>query len=80
MIFEEHSRKNDLNCNPCLEKKLNNIRAAGKDESTKLDVPQELELDRAIEWIDEDEWVEITPTHVRIRKAELRSNFRELIR
>ncbi len=80
MIFGEYNRKNDLNCNPCLEKKQTNMRASGKDESTRIDVPKVLELDRAIEWIDEDEWVEITPNHVRVRKAELRTNFRKLIR
>ncbi len=80
MIFGEHSKDTDLNCNPVLSKKLTNMRAAGKDESTKLGAIQTLELDHALAWIDEDEWAEITPKNVRIRKSELRSNFRKVTR
>lgn len=80
MVFGENSKSQDMNCNPTLEKKLTNMRAAGKDDSTKLKVTHPLELEEALEWIDEDEWVEVTPKNVRVRKHELRSNFRKVIR
>ena len=77
MVFGENSKNSDMNCNPVVAKKLTNMRAAGKDESTKLKVVKNLELDEALEWVDEDEWVEITPESIRIRKQELRSNYRK---
>jgi GTP-binding protein len=80
MVFGENSRTNDLNANPAREKKLTNMRASGKDESTKLSGIYPLDLDIAIEWIDDDEWVEITPKTIRVRKDELRTNFRKVIR
>lgn len=80
MIFGEHNRVNDLNADATKTKKLTNMRASGSDESTKLIEIKEMELDEAIVWIDEDEWVELTPKSIRLRKAELRSNFRKVIR
>lgn len=80
MVVGEHAKEMDLNCNPVLAKKLTNMRASGKDESTKLKVTKPLELEEAIEWIDEDEWVEVTPKSIRIRKDELRTNFRKITR
>ncbi len=81
MVFGEHNKNTDINCNAAVEKKLTNMRAAGKDESTKLKSNRgALELEEALEWIDEDEWVEITPINVRIRKQELRSNYRKITR
>lgn len=80
MIFGEHNRNNDLNADATKSKKLTNMRAAGSDDSTKLIEIKQLELDEAIVWIDEDEWVEITPENIRLRKVELRSNFRHVIR
>ena len=80
MVFGENNRVNDLNANPCREKKLTNMRASGKDESTKLSGIYPFDLDSAIEWIDDDEWVEITPKTIRVRKDELRTNFRKVIR
>jgi GTP-binding protein len=80
MVFGENNRTNDLNANPCREKKLTNMRAAGKDDSTKLSGIYPFDLDSAIEWIDDDEWVEITPKNIRVRKDELRTNFRKVIR
>lgn len=80
MVFGENNRVNDLNADPTREKKLTNIRAAGRDESTKLSGIYPFDLDSAIEWIDDDEWVEITPKNVRVRKDELRSNMRKVIR
>lgn len=80
MVFGEHSKDTDLNCNATVEKKLSNMRAAGKDDSTKLKVTRGLELDAALEWIDEDEWVEVTPLSIRVRKHELRTNMRKVTR
>jgi len=76
MIVGEHARENDLDVNVCREKKLTNIRAAGKDEAVVLTAVQDLSLEAAIEWIDEDELVEVTPAAIRLRKKELRASFR----
>lgn len=80
MVFGENSRGNDLNANPVREKKLTNMRASGKDESTKLSGIFAFDLDSALEWIDDDEWVEVTPQSIRVRKDELRTNMRKVIR
>lgn len=80
MIFGENSRQNDMNANPTKEKKLTNMRASGSDDSTKLSPIKEMSLDEALEWIDEDEWVEITPKSIRIRKMVLKTNQRPIIR
>ncbi|MEZ4750315.1 MAG: translational GTPase TypA [Bdellovibrionota bacterium] len=80
MVFGEHNRQNDMNADCTREKKLTNMRASGSDESTKLSPVHEPSLDEALEWIDEDEWVEITPKTVRARKAVLKSNQRQIIR
>ena len=80
MVFGENKRTNDINANPAREKKLTNMRASGKDESTKLSGIFPFDLDSAIEWIDDDEWVEITPKNIRVRKDELRTSFRKVIR
>jgi GTP-binding protein len=80
MVFGEHSKANDLNCNACVEKKLTNVRASGSDDSTRLKGFKGMEIDEAIEWIDEDEWVEVTPENIRIRKHELDSRIRPIIR
>ncbi len=71
MIVGEHSRSNDLDVNVCKTKKLTNIRAAGKDENVQLSPPRQMGLEAAIEWIDEDELVEATPTSIRLRKRHL---------
>jgi GTP-binding protein len=80
MVFGENNRMNDINANPTREKKLTNMRASGRDESTKLSGIYPFDLDSAIEWIDDDEWVEITPKNIRVRKDELRTNMRKVIR
>lgn len=80
MIFGENNRVNDLNADPTKSKKLTNMRASGSDDSTKLIEIQEMDLDEAIVWIDENEWVEITPKNIRFRKVELRTNMRNVIR
>ncbi|MFT3923009.1 MAG: translational GTPase TypA [Myxococcales bacterium] len=68
MIIGEHNRENDLDVNACREKKLTNIRAAGRDENIILTPPRNMTIELAMEWIDGDELVEITPDAVRVRK------------
>jgi GTP-binding protein len=68
MILGEHSRDNDLEVNPLKGKKLTNIRAAGKDEAVVLTPPLRLSLEQAIAYIADDELVEVTPRHIRLRK------------
>ncbi len=76
MIIGEHNRENDLDVNACREKKLTNIRAAGRDENIILTPPRALTIELAMEWIDGDELVEITPDAVRVRKKILECNRR----
>jgi GTP-binding protein len=71
MILGEHSRDNDLEVNPIKEKKLTNIRAAGKDEALLLIPPRKMSLEQAIAYIEDDELVEVTPGAVRLRKRYL---------
>ncbi|HUM08108.1 MAG TPA: translational GTPase TypA [Acidocella sp.] len=77
MILGEHSRENDLDVNPVREKKLTNIRAAGKDEALLLVPPRKMSLEQAIAYIEDDELVEVTPGAVRIRKRYLNPNERK---
>jgi GTP-binding protein len=72
MIVGENSRDNDLTVNPAKEKKLTNIRAAGNDENILLKPPRVLSLETALEYIENDELVEITPRQIRLRKTLLR--------
>jgi GTP-binding protein len=76
MVIGEHSHPNDLNVNACREKKLTNIRASGRDENVMLTPPREMGLEKALEWIAEDELVEVTPKSVRMRKKFLSANER----
>ena len=76
MIVGEHSRENDLDVNVVREKKLTNIRAAAADEALRLSTPRGMSLDRALEWVDTDELVEVTPATVRLRKRVLAANRR----
>ncbi len=76
MVVGVHQRSNDLTVNPLREKKLTNIRAAGSDENILLAAPMELSLEQALEFIDDDELVEITPASIRIRKRHLRESAR----
>ena len=71
MIVGEHNRENDLNVNPCKMKKLSNMRAAGKDENVVLTPVIPLTIEKAIQFIRDDELVEITPTSIRLRKRVL---------
>ncbi|HEY7760314.1 MAG TPA: translational GTPase TypA [Burkholderiales bacterium] len=77
MIIGVHSRDNDLVVNPVREKKLTNIRAAGKDENVILTPPIRLTLETAIEFIADDELVEITPKSIRLRKRHLKPHERK---
>ncbi|MBI3767431.1 MAG: translational GTPase TypA [Deltaproteobacteria bacterium] len=76
MIVGEYSRDNDLDVNLTKEKKLTNMRASGHDEATILTPPREMNLDAALEWIAEDELVEVTPANVRMRKKVLQKGLR----
>ncbi len=76
MVVGEHNRDNDLNVNICREKKLTNIRAAAKDENVILSPVVPLTLEKAIEFIRDDELVEVTPQSIRIRKTILPANKR----
>jgi GTP-binding protein len=76
MIVGESVRSQDMDVNITREKKLTNIRAAGSDEALRLTPPHEMTLDRALEWIDTDELVEVTPKSIRVRKRVLKANQR----
>ncbi len=80
MVVGEHTRKNDTVVNAVREKHVSAVRTAGKDENIILPPVPERTLDWALSWIDDDEWVEITPINVRIRKKILESNKRTVIR
>ena len=77
LILGEHSRGSDLEVNPIKEKKLTNIRAAGKDEAMLLIPPRRMSLEQAIAYIEDDELVEVTPGAVRLRKRHLDPNVRK---
>ncbi len=79
-VVGEHTRPNDLNVNVCREKHLTSVRTAGKDENVILPPITPRTLDWALDWIDEDEWVEVTPKNIRIRKKELNQNMRKVTR
>jgi GTP-binding protein len=72
-----HSRDNDLTVNPLKAKQLTNIRAAGKDENLNLSPAIRLTLEQAMEFIDDDELVEITPAAIRVRKRYLKEHERK---
>jgi GTP-binding protein len=71
MIVGENSRPGDMDVNPCKEKKLTNIRTKSSDENIQLEPPRELTLEAALEYIDDDELIEVTPGSIRLRKREL---------
>ncbi|WP_104758687.1 translational GTPase TypA [Helicobacter bizzozeronii] len=71
MVIGEHSRDNDLEVNPIKSKHLTNMRASGSDDAIKLTPPRLMALERALEWIEEDELLEVTPLNLRIRKKVL---------
>ena len=71
MVVGENSKDNDLDVNPIKGKQLSNVRASGSDDAIKLIPPRKYTLESALEWIEDDELVEITPKSIRIRKKEL---------
>jgi len=77
MIIGMHAKDNDLDVNPCKGKKLTNVRASGTDDAIRLTPPRILTLEQALEFIDEDELVEVTPASIRLRKKELDPNRRK---
>ncbi len=76
-IVAEHCRDNDLGVNACREKKLTNMRASGTDKAIILKPPRQLTLELALEYIEEDEYVEVTPGAIRLRKSYLKENDRK---
>ncbi|HKF30330.1 MAG TPA: hypothetical protein VKB29_13890, partial [Candidatus Binataceae bacterium] len=76
MIVGEYSREINLPVNVCREKKLTNMRAAGHDEAVRVSPPRVMSLDLALEWIDEEELVEVTPKSVRMRNRVLKTTLR----
>ncbi|MBI5142353.1 MAG: translational GTPase TypA [Nitrospirae bacterium] len=77
MIIGEHAKDNDLDVNPCKGKKMTNIRASGTDDAIRLTPPRTLTLEQAMEFIDDDELVEVTPSSIRLRKRYLDPNERK---
>ena len=76
MIVGENSRPEEMNVNICREKQLTNVRAAASDTTVRLTPPSVLNLEQALEFIAPDECVEVTPKHVRLRKATLDAGLR----
>jgi GTP-binding protein len=79
MIVGEHNRDNDLNVNPVKTKKLSNMRASGKDDAVILTPVIPLSIERAIQFIKDDELVEITPKSIRLRKKILSAQNRKVV-
>ena len=77
MIIGEHARPNDLEVNPIKGKKLSNVRSSGADDAIVLVPPREMTLERAMEWIEDDELVEVTPENIRVRKRYLDPHVRK---
>lgn len=76
MIVGEHNRENDLVVNVCKTKKLTNMRAAGSDDAVQLATPRRFSLEQALDYIAEDELVEVTPLNIRLRKKILKEGER----
>ena len=77
MIVGESAKPKDLPCNPAKRKQQTNHRSATKDATIVLDVPRRMTVESSLEWIEEDELVEITPKTVRIRKSILDATMRK---
>lgn len=80
MVIGECNRDSNLDVHPSREKKLTNMRTTGTDENTKLDAIVKMGFETALEWIDDDEWVEVTPKNIRIRKRILPAGQRSVSR
>jgi GTP-binding protein len=78
MIIGECAKDNDLNVNPVKPKKLTNMRTTGSDGITNLYGIKQMSLEKCIEWIDDDEWIEVTPKSIRLRKKILAANLRSV--
>ncbi len=77
MIVGEHTRENDLEVNPTKKKKLTNMRAAGSDDTVKLAPPRIMSLEASMDWINDDELIEVTPKNIRLRKQYLKATDRK---
>ena len=77
MVVGQHAKGNDLDINPIKAKQQSNVRSSGADEAIKLVPPKVMGLENALEWIEDDELVEVTPISVRVRKRELDANMRK---
>jgi GTP-binding protein len=77
MIVGENSRPGDLDVNPTKEKKLTNMRTTASDENIQLEPPRELTLEGALEYIEDDELIEVTPQSIRLRKRFLSASDRK---
>ena len=80
MVVGEHNRDSDLNVNAVKGKALTNFRTTSADEKLILAPPREITLEWAMEFIDDDEWIEVTPNSIRLRKRALRANERSIVR
>ncbi|MCP5055515.1 MAG: translational GTPase TypA [bacterium] len=76
-VVGENRRLGDMNVNVCRPKKLTNVRAAGRDEATVVTPPRQITIESALEWIEEDELLEVTPKSLRLRKRVLPANLRK---
>jgi GTP-binding protein len=79
MIVGEHCKDNDLVVNACRTKKLTNMRAAGSDDAVRLTPPRRYTLEQSLEYIEDDELLEITPRNIRMRKKHLNSHTRKQV-
>ena len=77
MLIGENSRPGDMDVNPTKEKKLSNIRTKSTDENITLEPPREITLESALEYIEDDELIEITPLNIRLRKRLLSTSDRK---
>jgi GTP-binding protein len=76
MVVGESNKPGDLPLNVCREKKLTNMRAAGKDDNVNLPPPKRMSLEESLEYLEDDELLEVTPQNLRLRKRILDSNVR----
>ena len=79
MVVGENSRPGDMDVNPTREKKLTNMRSKSSDENVQLEPPRELTLEAALEYIEDDELIEVTPKSIRLRKRLLAQSDRKKI-
>jgi len=77
MIIGENNRNNDLEVNPTKKKKQSNVRSSGTDEAVKIEPPKIMTLEEAMEWIHDDELIEVTPESIRLRKKYLKAHERK---